>query len=109
MDFVEWLQGEMDKRNWRKADLARASSISSAHITRIMKREQSPGPDTCNSIARAFKLPPITVFRAAGHLPPEPEQPPTLSEWIHLFLEADPDERDRMLEVARTLSRRSRK
>ena len=111
-DFSEWLQTELDQRNWSKADLSRASGISPAHITRIMKREQSPGPDTCNSIARALKMPPEVVFRLAGLLPENsqyPDDPPTLKEWIQLYLFADPNERDRMLEVARTLSRRSRK
>lgn len=109
IDFVEWLQGELDKQNWKKADLAKASGISSAHITRIMKREQDPGSDACIAIARALKLPPEDVFRFAGILPPKPEEAPGMGELIHLYLEADPEERDRMLDIARALSRRSRK
>ena len=111
-DFSGWLQLELNNRNWSKADLARASGLSSAQITRIVKREQNPGPESCSEIARAFKMPPEMVFRIAGLLPQEsqyPDEPPTLREWIRIYLLADPDERDRMLEVARTLSQRSRK
>ena len=54
-------------------------------------------------------LPEDEVFRQAGQLSPKPEDPPGLGEWIRMYVLADEAERDRMLEVAKTLSRRSRK
>ena len=108
-DFVEWLETELEKRQWRKSDLAKLGGVSAAQITRIIKREQHPGPETCRSIARAFRLPPETVFRIAGLLPQQPDEPPTLREWIHYYLQASDEDRERMLEVARTLSQKSQK
>jgi len=67
------------------------------------------GTKADRSIAHVLDLPEEEVFRQAGLLSPKPEEPPTLSEWIHLFLEADEEERDPMLEEARTLSQRSRR
>lgn len=108
-DFVEWLQLELNKRNWRKADLAKASGLSSAQITRIMKREQGPGPEACTAIARAFKMSPERVFRLAGLLPWEPEKPedpPTFWEWVMYYVRSSDEERDQMLEMAEELSKK---
>lgn len=108
-DFVEWLQGELNKRNWRKADLAKASGLSSAQITRITKREQRAGPDACTAIAKALKLSPEFVFRQAGLLPWEPEKPedvgPTFWQWVMAYVRASKEERDRMLEMAEELAK----
>lgn len=69
MDFSEWLQSELDKRQWRQADLARSGKIATSMLSRIINRERFPGPDTCRSIARAFGIPPEEVLRQAGLLP----------------------------------------
>jgi transcriptional regulator with XRE-family HTH domain len=110
-DFVEWLYGELGKRNWRKADLARASGLSSAHITRIMKREQSAGPDACRAIAHALDLPEEFVFRKAGLLSPKPDEsePPSFMDWLRIWMNADDEERDRLLERAEKFVAENRK
>lgn len=54
-----------------------------------------------NGIARALHLPPETVFRAAGLLPPEPEYVPLLDEWNAVFYELTPDEQQEMIDIAR--------
>lgn len=69
--FVDWLLDELNKRSMSQADLARMSSITPAQISRIISGQRKPGEEALSSIARAFKLPPETVFRAAGLLPDE--------------------------------------
>ena len=106
--FSEWLQEEMNKRNLTQADLVRLSGLTSAAISRIMTGSRGAGPEACLAIARALDLPEEEVFRHAGLLSPKTEDAPNLAEWVHLFIKATPEERDRMLELARVLSRRSR-
>lgn len=70
MDFIAWMQEELEYRGWGQAELARRTNMSPAQISRIMTGENlAPSPEACLKIARVFKLPPEEVFRQAGLLP----------------------------------------
>lgn len=79
-NFSEWLENQLKIRGWTQADLVKASRVTSAQISRILNGTRDPGPDVCNAIARALVIPPETVFRAAGLLPPALSSNPTLEE-----------------------------
>jgi len=99
--FSEWLFNELRKRDMSQADLARASGITRGGVSNLLNQVRRPDPGTCTAIAKAFNLPPETVFRAAGLLPSAPpDQPPTLLQWINLYLEADDDTREDLLNYA---------
>lgn len=70
--FVQWLDEELARRNWRPADLARAAGISTGSLSQIYSGTRNAGPDIANAIARGLNLPPDTVFRHAGLLPESP-------------------------------------
>lgn len=89
IEFAEWLQEELDKRDWRQADLARYGGIATSMLSRVMTGERSPGPDTCVSIARAFRMPPEDVFRKAGLLPLQQNETETQREMRFLFDQLD--------------------
>lgn len=72
VNFGEWLQTELDNRNWKQADLSRATGLDTAVISNLRNGKRGPGEDTCTAIATAFHLPPEVVFRAAGLLPDLP-------------------------------------
>ena len=100
--FAQWLQDELNKRDWTQADLATKTGTANGTVSRIMTGSRNPGPDFCISVAKAFVYPPEIVFRAAGLLPPKPENVPLLAEWEHIFRQAANDEeRQRLLELAR--------
>lgn len=110
IDFPEWLEAELQKRNWTKAELARRSGISAAQITRIFSGERKIGEEAANMFAVALQLPAEEVFQAAGLLPSRPtEQPPGFLEWMDIFLSANDDQREEMLEYARFQASRRRK
>ena len=67
--FTDWVQNELNKRNWSHADLARRSGITQTHISRIMSQMRKPGPDALLNIAKAFQIAPEEVMRRAGLLP----------------------------------------
>ena len=108
-EFSKWLQEEIDKREWTQADLARKTNLSRAAVSQVLSENRRPGPEFCRATAHALDLPEEEVFRQAGLLSPKLEEPPGLGKWIRMFILADEDERDRMLDIAETLSRRSRK
>lgn len=70
MTFANWLQGELDRREWNQADLSRASGLSSAAISRILTGTRQPGLAACRQIAKALHVPAETVLQAAGVIQP---------------------------------------
>lgn len=68
-NFAKWLQEELDYRDWKQADLARAANLDSAVISNLINEKRGAGETTATAIAKAFGLPPDFVFRKAGLLP----------------------------------------
>ena len=69
-----WLLTELEKRGWTQAELARRANLADATLSRIISETRQAGPDTAVAIARALHVPPETVFRRAGLLPPLPPE-----------------------------------
>lgn len=87
MTFVEWLTQELKERRWQQKDLAEAANVSDSTISLVLKGTRDPGKDLCNGIAKAFGIPPETVFRMAGILPalPGPEDDKLAREVVEAF------------------------
>jgi transcriptional regulator with XRE-family HTH domain len=83
--FVEWLQSEIDKRGWSQSDCARASDLNRAVINKLLNGKCNPQPGTLMAIARGFKIPIETAYRAAGILPPNTDGDDSTQELIHIF------------------------
>ena len=104
-NFTAWLYEQLNARDWSMNELARRADISSGAISLVMSGQRGPGPDVCLGIARALQLPPETVFRKAGLLPPtsEPEEPMTLQRAAFLFSHLNGDEQDAVLALMEKL------
>jgi len=86
MKLSDWLQQEMNKRHWSQSDLARASGLHRAVINKLMNgNNRFPRPQTLNAIARAFKIPAESIYRATGVLPPISEDDTFVQELIYKF------------------------
>jgi len=84
-DFPEWLQIELDKRDWSQATWhMRLVSAGQWSISCSIVKTY-PQPDTLQAIARAFKIPVETVYRAAGLLPQENEAETFEAEIVHKY------------------------
>jgi transcriptional regulator with XRE-family HTH domain len=83
--FTEWLQMEMDKRGWSQSDCARACDLNRAVINKLLNGKCKPQPATLMAIARGFKIPVETAYRAAALLPPSSHGDETIQEVIHIF------------------------
>lgn len=68
MDFVEWIESELSKRDWSRADFARKGKFSTAQVTRVLNREQKAGEAFCRGVSVAFNVPQEEIFRRAGLL-----------------------------------------
>lgn len=103
-NFPEWLQSELDKRSWSQAELAYSAGISRAVVNKLLNRKTFPQPDTLQAIARAFKIPVETVYRAAGLLPKESESEKFEAEILHkLKLIKSPERRKTAIRLLNAL------
>src|SRR6185503_5469135 len=83
--FSEWLQSELGKRGWSQSDCARSANLNRAVINKLLNGKSKPQPSTLAAIARAFKIPVETVYRAAGLLPVNMDHDDRTRELIHTF------------------------
>jgi transcriptional regulator with XRE-family HTH domain len=109
IDFVEWLYEELRKREWKPADLARKAGTSKSVISRVLNRERVPSPETLDIIAHALGLPPETVYRAAGLLPPLTPTMEDTEEVLYLLAQLPPEERQEIIEFMRLKLDRKKK
>lgn len=83
-NFPEWLKKELESRGLSQSELARSAGVTRAAINGILTGARGPGTDLCNGIARALKIPPEEVYRAAGLLPPAPKENPIVKQITYL-------------------------
>lgn len=70
-EYKRFVQEQMDARGWRQADLVRASNLSRALVSRILRDDrprlgQMPDESTMAGLAKAFRVPTETVRTAAA-------------------------------------------
>lgn len=83
-EFPIWLRDQRIDRGWSQSDLARTANINRQVISDYEGFKRKNYDETIlRKIARALKLPPEQVFRAAGLLPPKPEEDPWVEEMSH--------------------------
>ena len=101
MDFVDWIENKLLVTNMSRADLARSSGITTAQITRVLNREQGPGKVFLSGVARAFKIPIESVYRAAGLIPLASPNDEIIEEIKYIMEQLPSDERQDILEYIR--------
>lgn len=107
--FKEWLSGEMEARGWSQAELARRANTSRSAINGLLSGWRGPGPDLARSIAHALKLPDETVFRAAGLLPPKPEDETRFEDWKYVLEQLNERDRNILRDLAEKMVKENEK
>jgi len=102
--FVEWLEKEMAERNLSQSELARRSGVTRSAINGVLTGYRNPGPELCESIARAFKIAPEIVFRKAGILPPKPSKDNLTEEAEFLLSQLTEPQRKQAVKFIRFLA-----
>lgn len=98
--FGTWLDLELQQRGWSQSEAARRGEMSSQMINAIINGQANPGLESCQGIARAFKLPLEDVFRIAGILPPKMVPPELRVNQRGIVYNIDTEERGRRIMVA---------
>jgi transcriptional regulator with XRE-family HTH domain len=98
--FGTWLDRELQQRGWSQSEAARRGEMSSQMINAIINGQANPGLESCQGIARAFKLPLEDVFRLAGILPPKLIAPELRVNQRGIVYNIDTEERGRRIMAA---------
>lgn len=67
MAFDDWLQHQLDRRNWSSAHLAAALGVSRSTVSRWLGARRVPEPAACERMALVLGVPVDVVLREAGH------------------------------------------
>lgn len=100
MKFNDWLLERLKEKDWSQADLARASGMTRGGVSNYING-RIPDETALRKIAKAFNLPPETVYRAAGILPPTPKPDPVIDEITHLARSLPPEDVQDLIDLAR--------
>jgi len=74
--FSEWLNEQLQRKQWTQAHLARASGLAPSTIYKYMNsKTRRPSPASCVAIANALGISRETIFKAAKISSTEPEYP----------------------------------
>jgi transcriptional regulator with XRE-family HTH domain len=74
--FSEWLNEQIQRSGLTQRALAKAAGVYPATISKLLNGKTTrPDPESCLGLARALKIAPETIYRAAGLLPGEPDFP----------------------------------
>ncbi len=105
-DFPTWLLSQLHAQGWSQSELARRAELSPQAISDYINGKRTNyDQDALNGIARALKLPPEEVFRAAGYLPPASAESEILEQIVHVTSPLPLDEQVGILEFARMRAR----
>jgi transcriptional regulator with XRE-family HTH domain len=112
IDFGEWLQNEMNLREWSQSDIARKSGLSTGQISRLLNGTRGPGLETCQAIANAFNLPQEQVMQNAGLLSTPEEQSEIITTTLYNLGFLPIEDQEEILEIIklkRTINERREK
>jgi len=99
--FGMWLQQQREKLGISQAELARLAGLNRAVVNKMENNATKPEAETLLATSRALKLPPETVFRAAGLLPPKPEHNERITEATYILSMLEEEDIDEIIQIAR--------
>jgi transcriptional regulator with XRE-family HTH domain len=103
--LIDWITTQLNERDWSQNKLARASQLSRSQVSRVMNG-QRPSPEIANAIGDALGVSGEFILKLSGRLEPDPPgMPQSMKEWTELFKRAEPDQREKLLKMARELLR----
>lgn len=99
----EWVEEQLQRRNWSLRELARQAGTSHSSMARIWDDDRSIGYRTCMDLSRALNVPPQTVLEIAGLLPRVPEDVQDVRLLKSIYYDLPPDKRAQLVEYAEFL------
>ena len=106
--FSEWLNKQINARDWSQAKTASAAGISKATVSDLLSGKVKPGFDVSIGLANGFNLPAVEVLREAGLLPTVPARTAQHEQLLHLFDQLSEQEKKEVLGYVKFKARGNR-
>lgn len=108
-EFTVWLEVELARRRWTRADLAREANISQATLSHIYSGRRKLGYEVASAIAKALDVPIGVVLVEAGMEEPDAEYDPIFEELLSLYRRMTEDQKDEFMAIARLKAQNARR
>ena len=95
-----WINQKLQERGWSQNQLAREAGLTKSQVSRIVN-EKTPSNHEAHSLGRALNVPPETIMRLAGQLPPSPNHNDKSDEMMQIFSGLADDDQDEILQMGR--------
>jgi len=83
MTFLEWLDAELERREWSEGKLAQRAHISRSLISHVRHGRRPASADFCIAVANGFDADPVAVLRLETPLTNGSKQPGPLCSRSH--------------------------
>jgi transcriptional regulator with XRE-family HTH domain len=104
-ELSDFITTQLNDRDWSQNKLAKQAHLSSSQISRIMNGNR-PSPEVAMALGEALGVSAEHILKLSGRLEPDPPgMPKNMEEWTELFRRARPDDREKLLKMARELLR----
>lgn len=100
-NFGDWLRQKIKESGKTQKEFADIIGIEQPHLSRILSNTRGASNEILIAIAHALKLPPETIFRTAGLLPPVPSDTQYAEEVLFLLNQLSPPDQLEILELLR--------
>lgn len=97
LTFSQWVLGQLEEREWSRADLARRAGLSRTAISDVITGKANPGFTLCVSIGKALEIPAESIFRVAGLLPEKPDIDEERELILHQVAKLTKDDQEEVL------------
>lgn len=102
----QWVREELERQRWSGNELARRAGLSTGAVADFLTGRTVAGFKFCQRVADAFQVPPESLLRLGGLLPPAPPETAQTAELLGLFAQLERWEQDIVLLQVRALVER---
>lgn len=107
--MIDWVNQELKIRSWSMRELARRADISASTVSRVLSREENPGPKFYQGVARAFgyTLESVERLEFDGTIPQSRLDDPAYKDLMELAQKLNEEDLSDVLDYATYRFRRS--
>jgi transcriptional regulator with XRE-family HTH domain len=100
--FSDWLLEQLNERGWSQSELSHLTGLTRQAISYYLSgKSKQPDEFALQKIAKAFKLPPEDVYRAAGIPLSQSTETKVIRQITHLANQLPPEEQQGILEFVK--------
>jgi len=92
--LVEWLAGEMTRRNLNQRELSRQSGLAHSSVGRALNPSENVSFEVCMKLAYALNKNPVSVLEMAGLVPRTHPNQAAERDLIFLFNQLSAEQKD---------------